>query len=99
MWGRAPVDAGFRGLFATCDVTQGSLRSETNSAASYPLSTPSVSRRVDLGRWRCTNVQGGPPLDMAVGLREVALNNQTVPVLHQRMAYEVQCRPGGMLFL
>jgi hypothetical protein len=33
------------------------------------------------------HVQGGTPFGMTVSLGEVSLNNQTVPVLHQRMAH------------
>jgi len=44
------------------------------------------------------HVQGGTPLSITVCLRQVALNNQTVPVLHQRMAHEAQCRASAGRF-
>ena len=41
------------------------------------------------------HVHRGTPFGMTVSLRQVALNNQTVSVLHQRMAHEAQCRAGA----
>ena len=43
--------------------------------------------------------QGGTPFGMTVSLGEVSLNNQTVPVLHQRMAHEAQRSAGAWRFL
>lgn len=47
------------------------------------------------GRVAMHHVQGSTPFGMAVGPRQVALNNQTMRVLHQRMPHEAQCRSGA----
>ena len=41
------------------------------------------------------HVQGGTPFGMTVSLGEFALNNQPVPVLHQRVSHEAQRRTGA----
>ena len=45
------------------------------------------------------NVQGGLSLGMAISLGQIALNNQTVAVLHQSMPRETQRRTGAGGFL
>ena len=45
------------------------------------------------------HVQRGAPFGMAVGLRQVALHDQTGAVLHQRMADEAQHGPGARRLL
>src|SRR6056297_3740303 len=47
-----PSIAEYLDFWATWGVTQAWRRLDTNPAASYPLSAPSVSCRVDPGEWR-----------------------------------------------
>ena len=45
------------------------------------------------------HVEGGAPFRMTVGLRQVALHDEPVPVLHQGMAHEAEHGAGSRRFL
>lgn len=82
-----PSIAEYLDFWATWGMTQAWRRSDTNPVASYPLSAPSVSRRVDPGGMVMDHVQRRLALGMTVSLGQITLHDKPVPVFHQRMAH------------
>lgn len=93
--GGAPVDAGIPRLPGDMEYDAGlpTIKDELGRTISLVRSQRQAPRRS--GGMAMHHVQRGTPFGMAVGSDQITLNNQPVPVFHQRMPHETQHRAGA----